>query len=548
MTARLRQPAVWAAGGCLALAALRLGLVPNGGPHLQVCLAGLFVLRLAAADRIAPAALALDAAFAAAALILTADLAAVAVRQFNWNSGFFLEPNYVTIVESRELLKATLFGRFAEVYTDMSGPPYLITLYPPLFHGLVWISAGFFGPTLTAARLVSLASAAGLLAVVWVLARRLTGSRLLAALATAAGAVCPQVANWSVVGRPDMTAWLFAFASAVLLLPDTGRPPSRLRLAWAGLAMSAALMTKEQTLPFFAAGAAYALWAHPDRRGVLGWYVAPVLVLTGGLSLALNAATHGAYFLNILTYPSLLGRDPGFNSTATLLANAHRLLLGVYPALLAFLAYAVRQSWRLKPDLAVLLFLANLPFHILLLRSWGYDSNYDTCAVLLIYLGAAALAGLFRGSSAFLGAGVLVFSLLMAPHADYSRLLDPNVYQPNINHPADRIADHRANQTVVAALLANAAGRPSLVDAESSYLVLGHDTRGVEYIDAVESGVFARMGLWNPAASRLARDIGHGRFAFILAGRFMPESLLAAIEGTYTPILAIGGGTVYLLK
>ena len=193
------------------------------------------------------------------------------------------DPLPLNAMEGRETVKAWLLAKGRNIYPSMQSHPFLVTIYPPVYHAAIAAMSALTGWSIAAGRLVSLGSflAISLLVGWWTLAA--TRSRLAAAAIVLVTLYDPVLAEWSLHARPDMLAWMLALAGAwAFWAAFRGeRPSDRLALA-AGVLLCLACFTKQQALPYLLGCIVWGLCK--GRAGLR-----PVLVM-GVCAAALGAA------------------------------------------------------------------------------------------------------------------------------------------------------------------------------------------------------------------------------------------------------------------
>ncbi|HCR12295.1 MAG TPA: hypothetical protein DIU49_03005, partial [Desulfovibrio sp.] len=132
-------------------------------------------------------------------------LTACAVKMRQTGLPDLLGPFSVNTIEGREAVKAWLMRQGQDIYSPLTGYPFLITLYPPLYYAVSAGMALFAGPGLLAAKLASLAGLGLMLAMLGALARRATGSLVAAVAAPAIFFLTPE-ATCGFLCKPDTLA------------------------------------------------------------------------------------------------------------------------------------------------------------------------------------------------------------------------------------------------------------------------------------------------------------------------------------------------------
>jgi len=183
-------------------------------------------------------------------------------------------------------------------FMDLSGYPYVHLNYPPVFPVLVWPFHRWLGPTLWVPRLLSSLATAGILCVVYALARQLGNPRAWAA-ALAGIALCPWfLQTWGPLARVDMLAILFSTAG-LLAFARGARLGTVFALFWL------AFFTKQNALLAPAAVLLSLALSGPPRRvlAALAGFALPLAALLG----LLVWATHGEAYRHLVTYTAAAG-------------------------------------------------------------------------------------------------------------------------------------------------------------------------------------------------------------------------------------------------
>ena len=482
--------------------------------------------------------------FVAACLLLAAALGIEFVRQLQSHWYALNYPFDIGVTEGREVVKAWMLRNGETIYPPMTDYPYLVTVYPPLYHLTVAATMLATGPIMAAGRFVSSLSTLLLVPVVAALIWRETKRAWLAAFVGLLVFTSPYVAIVGYLARPDMLSLVLSWA-AIAALTQAFDTSSRRGEVWTGVAsglMVLALATKQQMLPAFLAGCSYGLTrglatGRPALR-TLGIYATTVVVATSVLLLAMQAATAGQFAHTVLQYPGDLVRIPTLWSMRFLNSHLSR-FWHTHAALLVLaccqLGLAVA---RRRPVPIVHHYLAvSLPFLVLLAGTWGDDPQY--------FLGVSI--------ALFVAAGLLVHELLALPHwgavlavlvlmailpvkpwnLDLRSVALPNRY---LEGP------WATDKPAINSLIASVAG-PVLIDDEGSYQLINGKPR---LLDTMETGLYEKAGYWRPSESRVAADVESRQFDLIVvAQRFMSENLMHLVRAYYVPTEQIGAATVY---
>jgi hypothetical protein len=134
--------------------------------------------------------------------------------------------------DSATLLRIGEAADSGYLYPDIDRPPYLVTIYGPLTYVLLGVpyrlaQAADIAPQ-TLVRLAVAGALCACFALVFLIARRLYGSRNMAWLCALFAASALPLASWSTQIRGDFLALAFALASLYLLLLAEGRRPQAL--------------------------------------------------------------------------------------------------------------------------------------------------------------------------------------------------------------------------------------------------------------------------------------------------------------------------------
>jgi hypothetical protein len=175
--------------------------------------------------------------FGALFAFLFVFLTACAVKMRQTGLTDLVGPFSVNTIEGREAVKAWLMRQGQDIYSPLTGYPFLITLYPPFYYAVAAGMTLVAGPGLLAAKLASLAERGLMLAMLGALARRATGSFVAAVAAPAIFFLTPE-ATCGFLCKPDTLAFGlvltagFFFEGAANGGPGAGRalgPPSAWR-------------------------------------------------------------------------------------------------------------------------------------------------------------------------------------------------------------------------------------------------------------------------------------------------------------------------------
>lgn len=304
---------------------------------------------------------------------------------------------------------------FNLVYKPLTGLPYIVTHYPPVYHLLTRIVASFVNNWQFAGRLISLAGILALAIVnsllVWRLLPRHAPPLHRFTCAAFAGFSCFGLftREWAILARVDFLAiFLVASAVALFILSENSTPGQFIAFTIFVLA----LYTKQTMLAAPAACFLYVLRSNPKRA----LHLAAFSLVLGLLPLLyLMPATHGGFLLNLFRYnqnPFHIGR------MVTEWMNNFK---EVWPlAAVALTPVLVRRRDVSPRAIGVLsLYLATAFLITATVGKEGSNYNYfiefnTVCGV----LAGIALYSFFRsGSAVTIGILLLLFVLPMAPRA-----------------------------------------------------------------------------------------------------------------------------------
>jgi len=425
------------------------------------------------------------------------------------------KPFPLNAMEGRETVKAWLLAHGSNIYPSLESHPYLITIYPPIYHAVAAAAALLAGWGIGAGRCVSLVSFLCLALLAGLFGYRLTGSRGASYLVFAVLLLDPVLGEWSLHARPDMLAWLLALAGSACFWAacNVSETNSSSRLALiSGIVLCLALFTKQQTLPYFLG---CVVWAAGRGRG--GWRSAFLMCLSccalGALLGGAFEAWSGGFFLrDIVFYPKLMGDLASISTFENLLVRLGQVWEQFRPLWALFGAYLVWALWKRRWDLPMVLTVVNAAFMVKLLASWGADINYAFGTVISAMLCMGLLAGALAATRPY-GQGlafVLLFLCVQVPSG----------------HPKNPLGD--------ISLLKGLDGTV-LVNTEGGHLFLGDlPGRSVVFFDGIETQLFEQSGLWKSGSSGLVQDIRNRHFDhLVFYGGFLPQSVLDAAAVSY---------------
>ena len=413
------------------------------------------------------------------------------------------------------LMMVQLLHERGTYFVDLRDYPFVHGNYPPLFIALVWPFFAAFGPSLLAPRALSLLATLGLVAVVYVFARRLASSRT-AGAAFAALVLAPWfVQSWAPMGRVDMWACLLSIAG--LLAAARGSLSIAFPLFWLGF------FTKQSALVAPAAVLLHVMIEGPPRRFLraLAGFALPLAVLFG----ALVIATHGEAYRHLVPYTAAAEYE-----WARMAVSYLELAQAAWPLLLlvAVSFAAARGGPPAGSDgpggparLVFIYWLASLASLVTIAKA-GAAQNYFIEPWLATLLAAAAA---WRARWTLRHPALRPAILFVAAAAAHYTNLDGHRPPGLIRHP-ERARDFEELWTILkttrgpvlsenlAALVVN--GQPVLVEPFGMLLL-------------------SQKGLFDPA--RLVRDCEAGKFALIVAEHRFERfpGLAACLETRYQP-------------
>jgi hypothetical protein len=187
--------------------------------------------------------------------------------------------------DSATLLRVSEFVRTGHLYPAIDQPPYLVTLYGPAFYVFLAIpyrlaqAAGV--PPQIPLRLAILGAFCGCLTLIFLIGRRLYGSRQIASLGALFAASLLPVASWTTQIRCDFLGVFFALLSLYLFLLKDGWPGLIVAAVCAGVV----LLVKQTFVAVAAAMLVWLLYRRRYRESIL-WGGGVALTAAGGYALA----------------------------------------------------------------------------------------------------------------------------------------------------------------------------------------------------------------------------------------------------------------------
>jgi hypothetical protein len=445
-------------------------------------------------------------------------------------------PFSVNTIEGREAVKAGLMRQGQIIYSPLTGYPFLITLYPPLYYVVSAAMALLVGPGLLAAKLASLAGLGLMLAMMYVLVRRRTGSRLLTLAAPLVFFLTPE-ATCGFLCKPDTLAFGLVLAACVFFEGVADDPTASRHLTFAAICLALAAFAKQQTWLLAAGFLAYGLAVPKLRRRL------PRFLLVALLAGAVLAAVFFLYagkelFSQVVLFPSRMTTLENLNRISTAwerlreYGETHVWLLGAYAGWLSLCLY------RRRLPLADLLALVSLPALFRVLAWSGSDINHFLFFSSVAAMGAVRLVGAFlAGPAPVIGLG-LVFLAGFQPVT-----LDLGSFSASDFTPKPAAA------ALYNQLLQVVAETPGLVlmDAEGAYPFLGRpEFSKLRLYDAFETDLYDQLDLLPLLSSPIAADIRSRRFSrFVDSDVILSTKLKSLLSYYYAPERRIDRYTLY---
>ncbi|MBN1888403.1 MAG: phospholipid carrier-dependent glycosyltransferase [Thermoflexales bacterium] len=285
--------------------------------------------------------------------------------------------------EGFELNDAILFSQGQWPYRDNEAYPFYASNYPPLFHlmmvPLVWI----LGRTLLAGRILSFAATLVVGAVVGWIVMRKTRQAALAALCGLMVFASNYIYHVGPLARLHLTMVMFELLAIAVLAEIKDAPGGKGKLLLGLALLTCAGWTKQLALATVVAAFVYLLWRWPRQAFKAGLGFA---LVNGALFLAINLATGGQWFVNIIQ-ANVNAYDIG---QALWLYRQCFQLHGVLIVL--SVAYVVYELVARQLSLYSIWFVAAVA-NSALAGKWGAGESYFTTAV----VAACVLSGLALG-------------------------------------------------------------------------------------------------------------------------------------------------------
>jgi 4-amino-4-deoxy-L-arabinose transferase-like glycosyltransferase len=323
------------------------------------------------------------------------------------------------------LAMVQLLAERGSYFPHMRDYPFVHGNYPPVFIALNWPFYALFGPSLLAPRALSLIATGGLMAVLFLLLRRLGRDRVASAFLACALLAPWFVESWAALGRVDMLACFFSVLGLLLWERDREQPSPYRALALFWLAF----FTKQNAL--LAPAAVLADLFLEDRRAfrrALLAFALPLLALFGALVLVTGAEA----WRHLVTYTAAAEYE-----WPRMLESYREFLLVTWPAqalIVAALAFATRGVLAGTGRVFVLYWLLNL-VGLATIAKAGAAQNYfiEPWLATLLLTGVALreLAARFPATASLPSSCVLVVVLVASLVRGEARRLPQAIRSPD---------------------------------------------------------------------------------------------------------------------
>ncbi len=201
-------------------------------------------------------------------------------------------PLAFSYVEGFNVNDAVRLAHGVALYGDPSRPPFVSSVYTPLYTALVAGMIALGLPGLLSARLVSLLSATLLAGAIGLSGRLRTGR--VACIAALLFLLSPLQRSWMLVARPDYTAALLSVLGIIVAARGAAGPGA----LWAAPLVAAAILTK-QSYVAAALTVTIIFMARSPRRGLV--FAATLVALLGGAVAALSWSSNGWFLFHAVT-------------------------------------------------------------------------------------------------------------------------------------------------------------------------------------------------------------------------------------------------------
>ncbi len=199
--------------------------------------------------------------------------------------------------EGFELNDAILFSQGQWPYRDNEAYPFYASNYPPLFHLMMVPLVWTLGRTPLAGRLLSFAATLVIGGTVGWIVKRKTRQVGLAALCGLMVFASNYIYHVGPLARLHLTMVMFELLAIAVLADIEDAPRGKCKLLLGLALLTCAGWTKQLALSTVVAAFVYLLWRMPRRAILAGLAFA---LINGALFLAVNFATGGQWFVNII--------------------------------------------------------------------------------------------------------------------------------------------------------------------------------------------------------------------------------------------------------
>ena len=227
-------------------------------------------------------------------------------------------------MEGRETVKAWLLAHGVNTYPPLTGYPFLVTIYPPLYHVAIAVVAHLSHWDIAAGRLTSVVAFALTACVAALIVRRTGGGWLAAVSACLLIFLDRTFSEWSLHARPDCLAWLLALAATGMFWTasgsNNGRPTRTGDCVVAGILFCLAFFTKQQTLPYLLG---CLIWAAAMRQSRKAALIAGTAAMLLGIVLAvcMQLTTGGGFLRDTVVYPAVMSQIAALNTKEFLITR-----------------------------------------------------------------------------------------------------------------------------------------------------------------------------------------------------------------------------------
>lgn len=438
--------------------------------------------------------------------------------------------------DSANLIRIDQLVHSGRLYPDIDRPPYLLTLYGPLTY--LFLAAPYAlaqaagGDPRIAVRLAELAALAACLRLIFLIGRRVYGSRPIAWLCVLFAASIEPFAAWTTQLRGDLPAAAASLLAVYLVAVSRGRA----RFIAAAICGGLAILVKQT---FWASSIAIVVWLLYRRRfqDAALWVTCLVLTVGCGYGLALWREPLGMQHL------AAMGRTlPDYRGALKIVADAVRQPVALFAVLGA---WAILRKRAPQALLLMIYCLAAWLVAILTVVQVGANFNYFWEPLLSSALLAGA--GLCRLQPSAARIPALGLALLLIPLYW--------VFRPALGHDYSQlrrsyreIAGYRSRQAQWESFVRLVAGKRLL----STFPDVTIHSATPEMPDPFLNSVLERRGAWNSSPVVAAIDAGSYDMLVIGAGeasaprlyRGIPlwsDPIWSAVKREYRPACAFAG-------